>query len=43
MTSFGKLLAATLIGKTLSAKAEYQNNVSHVDAIFLHTAAYSDF
>ncbi|MCR8559961.1 NIPSNAP family protein [Mucilaginibacter sp. BJC16-A38] len=29
--------------KTLSAKAEYQNNVSHVDAIFLHPAAYSDF
>ena len=29
--------------KQLSAKAEYQNNVSHIDAIFLHPAAYSDF
>lgn len=29
--------------KSLSAKAEYQNNVNHVDAIFLHPAAYSDF
>jgi hypothetical protein len=29
--------------KTLSAKSEYQNNVSHIDAIFLHPAAYSDF
>jgi len=29
--------------KTLSAKAEYQNNVSHIDAIFLHPTAYSDF
>jgi hypothetical protein len=29
--------------KTLSAKAEYQNNVNHIDAIFLHPAAYSDF
>ena len=29
--------------KTLSAKAEYQNNVSHVDIVFLYPAAYSDF
>lgn len=29
--------------KSLSAKPEYQNNVSHVDAIFLHPTAYSDF
>lgn len=29
--------------KTLSAKPEYQNNVSHIDAIFLHPTAYSDF
>lgn len=29
--------------KTLSAKPEYQNNVSHIDAIFLHPADYSDF
>jgi hypothetical protein len=29
--------------KTLSAKSIYQNNVSHVDAIFMHPTAYSDF
>lgn len=29
--------------KTLSAKAEYQNNVNHIDAVFLHPKAYSDF
>lgn len=29
--------------KTLSAKPQYQNNVNHVDAIFLHPTAYSDF
>jgi len=29
--------------KTLSTKPEYQNNVNHIDAIFLHPAAYSDF
>ena len=29
--------------KMLSAKPEYQNNVNHIDAIFLHPAAYSDF
>ncbi len=29
--------------KALSAKPEYQNNVSHVDAVFLHPTAYSDF
>ena len=29
--------------KTLSAKSEYQNNVNHIDAIFMHPAAYSDF
>lgn len=29
--------------KTLSAKPEYQNNVNHIDAIFLHPAVYSDF
>jgi len=29
--------------KSLSAKSQYQNNVNHVDAIFLHPAAYSDF
>ena len=29
--------------KTLSAKPEYQNNVNHIDAIFLHPVAYSDF
>jgi len=29
--------------KTLSVKPEYQNNVSHIDAIFLHPADYSDF
>ena len=28
--------------KSLSSKPEYQNNVSHVDAIFLHPASYSD-
>jgi hypothetical protein len=29
--------------KSLSAKAEYQNNVSHADIVFLYPAAYSDF
>lgn len=29
--------------KTLSAKPEYQHNVSHADIIFLHPADYSDF
>jgi hypothetical protein len=29
--------------KSLSAQPKYQNNVSHVDAIFLHPTAYSDF
>ena len=29
--------------KALSAKAEYQHNVSHVDIVFLYPAAYSDF
>ncbi|WP_183559140.1 NIPSNAP family protein [Mucilaginibacter sp. SP1R1] len=29
--------------KSLSAKAEYQNNVSHVDIVFLHPVEYSDF
>jgi hypothetical protein len=29
--------------KELSAKPEYQNNVSHADIIFLHPADYSDF
>ena|ERR1700744_5535743 len=29
--------------KTLVAKKEYQNNVSHADIIFLHPTAYSDF
>lgn len=29
--------------KVLSAKPEYQNNVSHIDAIFLHPTDYSDF
>lgn len=29
--------------KTLSAKAEYKNNVSHVDIVFLYPAEYSDF
>jgi len=29
--------------KTLVAKPEYQNNVSHADIIFLHPADYSDF
>jgi hypothetical protein len=29
--------------KQLSAKSEYQNNVSHIDAIFMHPTAYSDF
>jgi hypothetical protein len=29
--------------KTLSAKSEYQNNVNHIDAIFLHPTEYSDF
>jgi hypothetical protein len=29
--------------KSLSAKSEYQNNVSHIDVVFLHPAAYSDF
>jgi hypothetical protein len=29
--------------KELSAKPEYQNNVNHIDAIFLHPTAYSDF
>jgi len=29
--------------KTLSARPEYQNNVNHVDAIFLHPTVYSDF
>jgi hypothetical protein len=29
--------------KTLSAKAEYQNNVSHVDITFLYPADYSDY
>jgi len=29
--------------KTLTAKAEFKNNVSHADIIFLHPAEYSDF
>lgn len=29
--------------KTLSSKAEYQNNVSHADIIFLYPADYSDY
>lgn len=29
--------------KSLSAKAEYQHNVSHADIIFLYPTAYSDF
>jgi hypothetical protein len=29
--------------KSLSAKPEYQHNVNHVDALFLHPTAYSDF
>jgi len=29
--------------KKLSAMPEYQNNVSHIDIIFLYPAAYSDF
>lgn len=29
--------------KKLSAKPEYQNNVSHIDITFLHPADYSDF
>ncbi|HVW97261.1 MAG TPA: NIPSNAP family protein [Mucilaginibacter sp.] len=29
--------------KRLVAMSEYQNNVSHVDAVFLHPAVYSDF
>ena len=29
--------------KTLTAKDEYKNNVSHADMIFLHPTAYSDF
>lgn len=29
--------------KTLSAKSEYQNNVSHIDVVFMHPTAYSDF
>lgn len=29
--------------KELSAKAEYKNNVSHIDSIFLRSAEYSDF
>jgi len=29
--------------KTLTAKEEYKNNVSHADIIFLHPAEYSDF
>jgi hypothetical protein len=29
--------------KSLSAKSEYQNNVSHADIIFLYPAEYSDF
>jgi hypothetical protein len=29
--------------KSLVAKPEYQNNVSHADIIFLYPAAYSDF
>lgn len=29
--------------KSLSAKPEYQNNVNHIDAIFLHPTDYSDF
>jgi hypothetical protein len=38
-----KAFGADPYWKTLSAKPEYQNNVSHVDAIFLHPADYSDF
>ena len=29
--------------KSLTAKEEYKNNVSHADIIFLHPAEYSDF
>ena len=29
--------------KTLSAKPEYQHNVSKIDVILMHPTAYSDF
>jgi hypothetical protein len=51
MTSFDDMAARDAHWKTfgadpywkeLSAKLEYQNNVSHIDILFLHPAAYSD-
>jgi hypothetical protein len=37
-----KTFGADPVWKTLSASPEYQNNVSHIDIVFLHPAEYSD-
>ena len=37
-----KTFGADPFWKTLSSSPEYQHNVSHVDIVFLHPAAYSD-
>jgi hypothetical protein len=37
-----KTFGADAYWKELSAKPEYQNNVSHIDIVFLHPAPYSD-
>jgi len=38
-----KIFGSDPYWKSLSAKPEYQNNVNHIDALFLHPTAYSDF
>ncbi|MBS1655802.1 MAG: NIPSNAP family protein [Bacteroidetes bacterium] len=37
-----KTFSADAFWKQLSSSPEYQNNVSHIDIVFLHPAAYSD-
>jgi len=37
-----KTFGADPFWKQLSASPEYQHNVSHIDIVFLHPAAYSD-
>lgn len=51
MTSFDDMAARDAHWKTfgadpywkeLSARPEYQNNVSHIDIVFMHPTGYSD-
>jgi hypothetical protein len=38
-----KAFSADPVWRALKAKPEFQNNVSHIDVVFLHPAVYSDF